>query len=111
MFTHLGVGVWVVGDALFATQDFAYVHAYTASEVPPRVRSGDLVSINAQGAGGDRPLLFDAVDPRSGRPAQAPQRLAGARWRAAPGRYLLRFYFRDGAYNYAIYNGPMVQIQ
>lgn len=109
-FTHLGVGVWVVGDSVFATQ-FAYVHAYTAADVSPRVRSGDLVSITAQGVAGDRPLLFDAVDPLSGRPAQSPQPLARARWHAAPGRYLLRFYFRDGAYNYAIYNGPMVQIQ
>jgi uncharacterized protein YkwD len=111
LFTHLGVGVSVAGGRVFATQDFAYVHAWTSQDVPFQVKPGELVSISAQDAAGNRPLLFDLADPASGEPVQAPRRLDGTRWRAAPGRYLLRFYFRDGIRNYAIYNGPMVQMQ
>jgi len=111
-YTHIGVGVSIAGSSVRATQNFAYIHAWTDQDVPPVASQGTPVALAARGlVGGVRAEHFDLFDVSRGLAVQGPADPGTATWQAGPGRYLVRFHFPAGMGRYVIYNGPMVEIR
>jgi len=112
-FTHLGVGVSVVGDEVRATQNFARVEALIRENVPAKVPRGTVLEMTLSSPTGRAASArqFDLFSTARGLEVAGPLDLSGAAIDVAPGSYRLRFYFPRGDGGYVIYPGPQIEVE
>jgi uncharacterized protein YkwD len=112
-FTHLGVGVALVGREVRATQVFAGVQGFAAEAVPQEISRGDTISIRVRPIAGVRsPSQFDLWAPQRQQRAAGPLALTSpVRIDAPPGEYRMRVYFPVGGMRYQIVQGPAIHVR
>lgn len=116
-YTHLGVGVSVRGGEVRATQNFAYVRAFAARDIPPRVDGGASLDLSSTPFKPDAPaVMYDYWVPGRGVNTGASYEVADGTVRPPAGVYKLRFYFPSGAAAddsaaYTIYGGPQIEVR
>jgi len=111
-FTHLGLGIWMKGTEIRATQLFADVQGYLQEPVPPKLNRTLRMRFNVKPTvkGGSTPDRFELWPGGKQRPF-GPYPVYNAFVDAPPGRYQMRFYYAVGrGYRYALAPGPVVQL-
>jgi uncharacterized protein YkwD len=106
-FTHLGVGVVIRGGEVRATQSFARVRAYLNAPLPEIVAAGSQIDLSTQGLAPAAEMYCLETfrgNHLSGAQNQ-PQPVSGGSMDASPGRYAVRFYFRNQS-GYTLFLGP-----
>ncbi len=110
-YTHLGVGIVVVGREVRATQSFAEIRGLIAQAVPATMTRGSALGLGGVSGPTGMAEKFDLFSARRGGKVAGPFDLPEAVIDAAPGTYQLRFYFPDGARRYSIYQGPRIEVR
>lgn len=111
-FTHLGVGVVVLGDEIWAVQNFGNVVAYLNNPLKSECKPEESMVLDHQ------PLqprwgtaaMFDLWSAGMGHAVMEGQPLEQPLPKIPPGTYKLRFYFRENPNEFAIVYGPQIEV-
>jgi hypothetical protein len=107
--TQLGVGVSLSGFEVRATQDFASRQSLLAEPLPPSVQQGEKIDLSVL-PGDSSPERFDVWSRETGLKVSGPAPVGVVKLAAAPGRYVLRFYYARDSRSFTVYKGPSLDI-
>lgn len=113
-YTHLGVGCSSRGRELRCTQLFAAAKVFLATDLPARLEQGSRHQLRfVHGPAPEGVSLRPVDQARSRERLVNPQFQPPDDWRIdrEPGRYRLRFFFRQSARRLSVIDGPIVDIE
>lgn len=109
--THMGIGVWMEGEAVYVTQLFAEVSGYLENDVPTRVPGFGVLQPAVRSS--TTPVDYFDLEPVGGGNSTPKAALTAGlpleNLRA--GEYRLRFWFRNGDRGWMLIPGPTTTVR
>lgn len=115
-YSHLGVGLALMGSELRCTQLFAATPTYLANDLPRRLETGSLWPLEFARGPVESPVGVSLAPLEQARQRErfgAPEFDPPAEWQVGepPGWYRLRFYFRQNGRRFSVVDGPVLEVR